>query len=292
MRKIYLFSAFILCVFPFIRCQSDTTKKMNSSICEKKYNFTEEWTKLSEGLFYCERNAPIKSIINDSKISILKFDPKKFDYFLLSATQYNRKSKTVKEWADTFNLNVVINAGMYELSEKLQSKGFLKSHNHYNNPKINPSYNASIAFNPLDTNNVCFNIVDAQCVSFEKTNSDYHCVAQGMRMLDCDGNPLSWEKKKQSCSMLIAAKGKDGFIYFIFCRSPYTHSQMIQFMLDFPFNLTNAIYMEGGPETSLYIKSGDYEIEKVGSYVSNTYPTDKNCNYWPLPNVIGLRGKY
>jgi hypothetical protein len=35
----------------------------------------------------------------------------------------------------------------------------------------------------------------------------------------------------------------------------------------------------------------DYRIEKVGSYVSNTYPTDANSEYWPLPNVIGVRVK-
>lgn len=291
MRKLYLFSIFIICIIPLYHCQSDSTKKEKDSICKNKYNFTEDWTKLSDGLFYCERNAPIKSKINDSKISILKFDPKKFDYYLLSATKYDSLSRTVKEWADTFNLNVVINAGMYELSKKLQSKGYLKSQGHYNNPNVHPSYNATIAFNPLDTSNVCFNILDTKCISFEKIDKDYSCCAQGMRMLDCDGVPLSWEKKKQSCSMLIAAKGRDGFIYFIFCRSPYTHSQMIQFMLDFPFKLTNAIYMEGGPETSFYVKTEDYEIQKVGSYVSNTYPTDSNCDYWPLPNVIGLRMK-
>jgi hypothetical protein len=110
-------------------------------------------------------------------------------------------------------------------------------------------------------------------------------------MLDCDGNPLSWDKKKQSCSMLIAAKDTKGNVYFIFTRSPYTHTEMIQFMLKYPEKLTNAIYMEGGPETSLYIHVGETTIEKVGSYVSNTYPTDNNKTYWPLPNVIGLKVK-
>ncbi|MBI1837330.1 MAG: phosphodiester glycosidase family protein [Flavobacteriia bacterium] len=287
LRKSYLIFVFSIVIIPLYHCQNETKDTIKPNVV-----YTSDWTKLSDGLFYCERDAPIKSKINDSKISIVKFDPKQFDYYLLSATKYDSIPRTVIEWADTFNLNIVINAGMYELSKKLQSKGYLKSHGHYNNPNVHPTYNATIAFNPIDTNNnTCFNILDTKCVSWEKIDKEYHCCAQGMRMLDCDGQPLSWDKKKQSCSMLIAAKGTDGFVYFIFTRSPYTHSQMIQFMLSFPFKLTNAIYMEGGPETSLYIRVGETIIEKVGSYVSNTYPTDDNKTYWPLPNVIGLKLK-
>jgi hypothetical protein len=58
-----------------------------------------------------------------------------------------------------------------------------------------------------------------------------------------------------------------------------------------PFELTNAIYLEGGPETSLYIKVGDTVIERIGSYVSQTYPNDNNNHFWKLPNVIGMKLK-
>ena len=66
---------------------------------------------------------------------------------------------------------------------------------------------------------------------------------------------------------------------------------MIRFILDFPFELTNAIYLEGGPETSLYVSIGETVLEKLGSYVSVTYPTDENAQFWRLPNVIGLKAK-
>ncbi len=44
-------------------------------------------------------------------------------------------------------------------------------------------------------------------------------------MIDCNGGPMFWKKKIQSCSMLIAAEGEDGKFYLIFCRSPYTHKK-------------------------------------------------------------------
>ena len=60
-------------------------------------------------------------------------------------------------------------------------------------------------------------------------------------------------------------------------------------MATFKDDLRNAIYLEGGPETSLYIDINDIRIEKIGSYVSQTYPTDDNNNFWELPNIIGIK---
>ena len=47
--------------------------------------------------------------------------------------------------------------------------------------------------------------------------------------------------------------------------------------------------MEGGPETSLFLKNEKATIRKIGSYVSNTYPIDTNSNFWKIPNVIGVK---
>jgi len=48
------------------------------------------------------------------------------------------------------------------------------------------------------------------------------------------------------------------------------------------------VYLEGGPEASLYINSGDTIIPKIGSYVSKTYARDDNDHFWKVPNVIGI----
>jgi hypothetical protein len=248
------------------------------------------WKKLAKGIDLIETDAPKRSIVGDSKLTILKIDPKAFDFYLITATEYKTK-KTVCEWADTFAFNVVMNAGMYELSNGLINRGFMKTHQHFNNRNFNPAYKAMIAMHPVDSLNPKFDILDLHCESWESVNRQYHTYAQGMRMIDCNGEPLGWNKRNQSCSMLVAALDHDNNLYYIFSRSPYTHNEMIRFMLDFPFELTNAIYLEGGPETSLYVSIGETVLEKLGSYVSVTYPTDENAQFWRLPNVIGLKAK-
>lgn len=255
-----------------------------------KYNF--QWQALSEGFEYGEALAPKKSIVNDSKITVVKINPTKFDFLLLTASEQKRKARTAKEWADTFKLNFVVNAGMYNLANMLENDGFMKNFNHFNNPVFKDGYNGMIAFNPKDSlSKSNFNIMDLSCATWDSVQNKYHSFSQCMRMIDCGGVPLSWDKKKQSCSMVIAAHDFDNNLYFIFNRSPFTHKEMIQFILAFPFKIKNAVYLEGGPEASIYIKLGDKEISKMGSYISTTYPTDSNHKFWKIPNVIGARVK-
>jgi len=243
-----------------------------------------------EGVEYCEANAPIKSVVNDSKLYIMRIDPSKFEFELKTYTECGKKY-TVKEWADTFGFNIVINAGMYELSDGKTSRGFLKNYNHYNNSVLRDNYNSMIAFNPVDSLETPFRVLDLECENWNEIKDDYHTFAQGLRMIDCNQGLIGWNKRKQSCSMLVTAVDPLRRVYFIFTRSPYTHNEMIKFMSDMPFELYNAIYMEGGPETSLYMKFGDKEFQKVGSYVSETYPKDTNNEFWKLPNIIGMRLK-
>ena len=66
---------------------------------------------------------------------------------------------------------------------------------------------------------------------------------------------------------------------------------MIGFLKQMPGGLHDAIYLEGGPETSLLIDVNGHHIEKIGSWVSDTWERDDNTHFWPLPNIIGVRKK-
>ncbi len=286
MKKLIFISLF----FPFISC-SQKIDSVTINKLKKLDTIPVSWLNIGKGIDFCETDAPFKSIINDSKITLLKIDPNQFDFYLMMATDLKIKSLSADVWADSFDLDIVINAGMYDLSRKMFSKGLLKGENHTNNAALHPNYKSMIAFNPKDTILPKCKVLDLDCNPYEKIKNDYSCYAQGLRMLDCDGKPIGWNKRKQSCSMLITANDEHGFLYFIYCRSPYSHNEMIAFMQKFPFKLVNAIYMEGGPQTSIYLKIGDTKIEKIGSYVSETYPNDKNDYFWKLPNVIGLKVK-
>lgn len=250
------------------------------------------WLTISAGVDYAEVDAPEKSFLNDSKLSILRIEPDSCEFHLLCASQHQNALRTAPQWAEEFEMQVIVNAGMYELTDKLRGRYFMKNYNHYNNPDFNRSGNAMMAFNPIRETSAAFDVFDLTCKDWKCLKTDYNTFCQGMRMLDCDGNPLAWDKNpKQSCSMLVASIDSSGRVYFIFTRSPFTHASMIRFLKQLPFNLLTTIYLEGGPETSFYVNTPSHSIPKMGSYVYPTYQNDDNQQFWKIPNVIGIKGK-
>ena len=248
-----------------------------------------QWVELTKGMEYREIDAPKKSFIGDSKISILRMDPQHFHFDLYTATQFDSVPRDLHTWADTFDLLVAFNAGMYNLARPLQSRAYLKSGAHLNNGKILENFNLMLALGPKpNSQRSNIEVLDLTCANWEQEQHNFSGFAQGLRMIDCNGNPMNWQKKVQSCSMLIAAEDEKGWFYLIFTRSPYTHNQMIGFMTQMPYGLHDAIYLEGGPETSLLIDVNGHCIEKVGSWVSTTWERNDNNHFWRLPNIVGV----
>ncbi len=273
--------------FVFVVFSSFLRSQVTNSIGVEIFDYS-KWTELNPGMEYIEMDAPVKSIIGDSKISILRIDTKKFHFDIHAATGYDSVSRDLHEWTDTFRLNVAFNASMYDLRTPLVSRGYLKSREHYNKGKLLEGFNSMIAIGPKDSTENNLQILDLTCSNWQSKKDDFHSYAQGLRMIDCSGKPMHW-KKPQTCSMLIAAIDNKDWFYLIFTRSPYSHNQMIDFMTKMPYHLHSAIYLEGGPETSLLIDINGHCIEKVGSWITNAYERDDNNHFWNLPNVIGIR---
>jgi hypothetical protein len=250
------------------------------------------WKTLMNGLQYAELNAPDRSVVNDSKLSILKIDPKQFDFEFLTASEHGRHSHTAPGWAEMFGKNIVINAGMYNYDRTHSNKGYMKNYNHLNNPVMSSYYNAMLAMHPIDKKKPPFEIIDITCQDWGKIRHEYHSFCQGMRMISCEGEAMSFSKRPdQSCSMIIAATDTARNLYIVFTRSPYTHQTMIKYMQGLPLHIRTTVYLEGGPEASLYVNTGDTVIAKYGSYVSNTCNNDDNDHFYEIPNVIALRKK-
>ena len=254
--------------------------------------FCPHWKKLQNGICYIDTLAPEKSILNDSKLFILKIDPNKCSFSLLCSSETKGGNLTAPQWAINFKETIIVNAGMFNMANQRVNKGYLKNYKHLNNPQLNKSYNVMMAMNPIRDSDKSMIISDMTMGKWENIRLNYNSLCQGMRMIDGNGAPLNWDKRPgQSCSMVIGATDLAGNIYFAFTRSPYTHQQMINFMLQIIPAIRTTVYLEGGPEASVYIQTGDTIISKYGSYVSKTFANDANDHFWKLPNVIGIHPK-
>jgi len=250
------------------------------------------WKTLMDGLQIAELETPEKSVVGDSKISILKVDAQKFDFEFLTASEHGNQPRTAPDWAQEFDQNIIVNAGMYRYNKTQSNKGYMKNYNHLNNPVKNNYYNALLAMHPKDPQKPPFEIIDTYQKDWEKIKNQYQSVCQGMRMINDKGEGMAFTKRPdQSCSMILAATDADANLYFIFTRSPYTHLNMITLLKALPINIRTTVYLEGGPETSFYVNTGDTIIAKFGSYVSNSCNNDDNDHFRKMPNVIAIRKK-
>jgi hypothetical protein len=254
--------------------------------------FPLEWKQLDKGLDYIEINGPHVSKFSDSKVCVLKINPEYFEFSLVVATQYDSSLKTIKDWCDTMNLTGAINAGMYSLKDHISGVGFMQSFDHINNPVIKESFNALAVFNPKNESVPSFQIVDMVNQDWNSLKRNYNSCFQSIRMIDNIHQGIYWKKKPLlSCSMSVLATDKSGNVLFLFARSPYNANEFIKFMLSPALNIQTAMYLEGGPEASLYVKTDTCEILKFGSYVSYSNPNDDNQELRKMPNILGFKKK-
>lgn len=281
-----IFSFIIIClIFPTISF---------SGFCQVKSKLPEsiEWKQFDEGLFFTELNGPRISKFSDSKITVLKIIPEYYDFELVLSTESDSNLRTIKEWCELKNLTGALNAGMYSLKDHISGSGYTKNFGHINNSKLNENFNAIAVFNPKDISLPSFQIIDITNQDWKKILDNYNSCFQSIRMIDNNTQPVYWKHKPVlKCSMAVLAIDKSGNVLFIFTRSPYSANEMINFMLKSELDIKTAMYIEGGPEASIYSKSKDTEILKFGSYVSNACANDNNTELRKMPNIIGIRKK-
>jgi Phosphodiester glycosidase len=243
------------------------------------------WQQLAEGLELGTFAAPRPSPVGDRKITILRVDPAYWQFGLLTADQHGERARTARQWATEFGQTAVVNAGMFQ-QDGLTNVGYMKCDTRINNSRFNDD-NTLIAMEPSDTKLPKVQIIDRECQNWKQLVTQYKYVTQGIRMVDCY-RKNRWSEQPRMWSMVVMGMDKAGRALLIYCRSPYTVHTFVDMLLGLEIDLKNAMYLEGGPEASLYLKTPDCEFEGYGSYETGFFESDKNDRAWPIPNVIGI----
>jgi len=168
--------------------------------------------------------------------------------------------------------------------------GYMKNFSHINNSYFRKDYKSVFAFNPVNNTLKKVQILDKGCQDLKKSMKNYKTLIQNIRMIDCRQKNV-WAQQDKKWSIAAIAVDKSGHVLFIHSRSPYSVHDFNNFLLKSGLNIYNAMYVEGGPEASLYISDKDVQIEKMGSYETGFTEHNKNAVFWPIPNVIGIKKK-
>ena len=244
-----------------------------------------KWENISQGLAIATVDAPIKCSIGDSKIRIIKVSPKNFNFKLLTFNELkSSKSRTAKEYCSDFELVGAINSSMFGFNRA--SIGYMKNFDQVNNGRLNKD-KCIIAFNPKQKNIPAFKIIDLGCEQWEDWKDKYNTYIQNIRMIDCN-RKVRWGKQEKFWSTACIGEDSQGNALFIHSRSPYRVHDLAKMLLQLPIDLQNCCYLEGGPESTLYLKHNDTELSSFGSYETDFNEDDLNKVMWQIPNVIGF----
>jgi uncharacterized protein YigE (DUF2233 family) len=247
------------------------------------------WKKVDEGLFWAEFYSSSRSSATDSKIIIVKSDPKFYSYKLLCASDLGRMRLTAKDWCLKHNLISAINAGMYQ-EDGLRSVGYMKNFSHVNNPRLNNTFKAVLAFNRTDVSVPEIQIIDLKCQAFEELKPKYQTFVQSIRMISCQQDNV-WTKQDRMSSLAVLGTDKNGDVLFIFSDASYSGYDFINVLLSLPISIYNAMYLEGGSDASFYFSLNGMELDKVGMNGSGLNGDLVRSVTRAIPNVIGITKK-
>lgn len=261
-----------------------TVLSSSVSICEEP-----PWRKVDEGLSVAEFDSPIKSNVQDSKITIIRIDPKLYSFKLLCASEHGRTKMTARKWSEKFSLIAAVNAGMYQ-KDGFTNVGLMKNYSHMNNPKLSNIYNAVLAFNPSEPEIPEIQIIDLKCQDYMNIGLKYQTLIQNIRMISCHQENV-WAKTNQLWGMAVFGIDKSGNALFIFTEVPYSGHDFANALLSLPLSISNALYLEGGFEANLFFSWNGVELERVGIRETGLQEDSPRAVPRPIPNVIGITKK-
>lgn len=243
------------------------------------------WETLEDGLEMGVFPAPRRSEVSDSLVRVLRIDPERFDLRLLNASaEPEGKALSPREWAERHDLVAVINASMYQ-EDGRTSVSLMRSAEHVNNAHLTRDM-AVLAFDRRDPRAPRVKIIDRECEDFDAWDHRYHAFVQSIRMLSCRGENV-WTPQSKKWSTAAVATDAEGRVLFLHVRSPYDPHELIDMLRELPLGIERMMYVEGGTEAQLVVRSGGRTLEMSGT-LDAAFEDAGSAVGWPVPNVIGV----
>jgi len=249
-----------------------------------------DWDPLARGLEKARFSTGRSTPAGDSTLVVIRADPQVWSPRLFIDTQDGSQGAyTAREWARTYDLAVVANAGMYARDYDTHVGYLRTADGHVNSSNVN-HYKSIAAFEPKRSGLPPFRIFDLDETPIDTVKMRYRSVVQNLRLIKRPGENR-WPPKEKRWSEMALAEDESGRMLFVFSRSPYSMHVFNEILLDLPLGIVAAQHLEGGPEASLYVNPTGTSASSqmwVGSWETGFTESNDNEEFWPIPNVIGL----
>jgi hypothetical protein len=245
------------------------------------------WQAVAAGVEVARFKAARKAPLGDSIITVVRVDARTNPFRLLSAKLMKKPANpTAPEWAREPGVMGVINASMYRQDHRT-SVAYMRDGAAVNNDTWTKDRVAFVA-GPAQPALPPAQIVDFTCQDVRALAAGYKVVAQNIRMIDCQRRNVWAQQPRRWSTACVGADGS-GRVLLIHARSPFTTHDLVDELLALPLDLRRLMYVEGGPEASLYVKVGEkVVVSEVGSFETGFREADDNRVFWPLPNMLAF----
>jgi len=250
------------------------------------------WLQLTNGMEYRQFNACSVSPYDDSKITIVRVNPEKVSLQLLASSELNENAMLAEEWAEKYDLSLVINAGMFAEDWETHLGYFKTGTKTKNIGTTMKDYKSVLAFNPNRKGIPSASMFDLDVVSLPIILDKYHSVMQNIRMIKFPGKVV-WGKTDRKWSEAAIGMDQQHRVLFIFSRSPYPMDEFSRCLLQLRIGIVSAQHLEGGGDASMVIRTPKLNRVFVGSYETNANDGIKTPYIniqkgYRLPNIIGI----
>ena len=262
------------------------------------------WLPLDEGLSL--GTFPLTDDVNNAtSIVVLRINPRYYRFTLLTKSEFG-KARTPRQWAKDFKLTALINASMY-LPDQSTSTGYMRAGKHINNKRINKKFGAFFLAEPLQQPTASQKkpskknavnqqpqqtdpppsalLLDTHYHNWKELLPRYSIAIQNFRMISAKGKNL-WTPEGRAFSIAAIGDDYEGNILFIQCHPPFSVHNFADKLQDLPIDLRQAMYVEGGSEASLHVRSKVLTRTWSGRHAAEFWTSDSMEHV--LPNVLGI----
>lgn len=242
------------------------------------------WTE-GDGLALAEVPLPLADGKQGPVVAVLRLSPERFDFVLCASGRERHPPLTLSEWARLRQLEAAINASMF-LPDGVTSTGYLRDADYLNNKRLGGRLGAFFVAGPDSPELPRATIIDREEPGWRERIDRYRLVIQNYRLVSASGQIL-WKPDGPRSALAAVGVNAGGDILFLHCREPLDAHSFAAGLLRLPLRLRTVMYVEGGGQAGLVLRSGDLRREYSGLSAAEFLPGGHIRA--ALPNVLGAR---
>ncbi len=194
----------------------------------------------------------------------------------------------MQEWSEKKDLIAAINASMY-LPDGQTSTGYMRDGEYINNKRMVERFGAFFVADPDDPDLPQAAILEKDDDIVKELLPHYRLVIQNYRIINSQRRIL-WSPGGPLYSISAVAMDGDGNVLFLHSQVPIEAYAFAQQLLHLPLDVRTVMYVEGGGQAGLVIRSHKLTREVQGQNIVDFLITGNRAAR--LPNVLGIRRKH